>query len=736
MTQTALWSMSDSQYARSPVVCMDFHSRCWVAWISCGPNGESVRASFYNASSKEHWSPPRMLSPVCRAVTGPAVAPYRDGIVAVWVEDGPLGGLKVAAVDCDCIKEPMLLAPGKAAPAHPTAAANSTGFCVFWTVRDRSSRRVEGVVSSCLSEDMEIRHISEKGRKAAYPKAAMKDGAVAVVWQEMTKDFSSVSFCKMTPSSPVPSIRTLVEDAEACAAMPNAAASANGFWTVWQTDRDVDTGPELVRGIEVLHIADDGALYRPASLMPKIERRGQKEDQGLEFPIPLCAPDGRLTILARGSQSLRRLDLGANGWSDIVQTDDPGWQCRGRPSTAVLSSDGIFLASREKGAAVIRKLPLDIGVSGPPALQAAADVPKVYLKASAEKPRNLIFGGFRVLFGDIHQHTAGSDGAGTPEETYFRARARYGDRVVAVTDHESFLGKQTFEGEWRDACRIADEYYEPGSFVTLKGFEWTGKMHPGPGHKVVYTPAAGGPMLSRDNPQTQSSAGLIKKCRAMGALVFPHHVGWTGADMEHHAADVQTCWEIVSCHGAYERKDDVNIGTRGDDKEGQFIADALDRNLRFGFVGGSDGHGLSFHHGVSRKQDSHRTGITGFLSHDLTRDSVLESLRKRRCFATSGAKIALWFEVDGRPMGEELITGYEVPFRVIAVSPKPICSLCLVTNGGLEISISFGETTADIHGTLPPPPNNEFSYYFVRLRQEDGEIAWSSPIWLDPPAPA
>jgi hypothetical protein len=443
-----------------------------------------------------------------------------------------------------------------------------------------------------------------------------------------------------------------------------------------------------------------------------------------------------LLVVGRSSQGISRIELSAEGWSAPTRLDEPGWQCRGKPSVTYFASN-LWIGCREKDGVVVRRLVMDVSTKGRPELQPELTVFSAAQKSVIEKTESRIFGGRRILFGDIHQHTASSDGTGTMEETYYRARARYRDQVVAVTDHESFLGKRTLEGEWRDACRIADEFYEPGAFVTLKGFEWTGKMHPGPGHKVVYLPSSGGPILSRDDLRTNSSISLICKCRTIGALVVPHHVGWTGADMEHHEPDVQTCWEIVSCHGAYERQGVTNaVGTRGDDKEGQFVADALDRNLRFGLVGGSDGHGLSWHHGISRKQDSHRTGLTGFLSHDVTREGVLEALRKRRCYATSGAKIALWFEVDGRPMGEEVIAGYEVPFRVSAVATEPIMKLNLITNNGQEIPLESEGSIADVHGTLPPPPDNGFSYYFVRLIQEDGETAWSSPIWLDPPAPA
>jgi hypothetical protein len=87
-------------------------------------------------------------------------------------------------------------------------------------------------------------------------------------------------------------------------------------------------------------------------------------------------------------------------------------------------------------------------------------------------------------------------------------------------------------------------------------------------------------------------------------------------------------------------------------------------------------------------------------------------------------------------MGEDLVIGGPAPFRVIVAGTNAIESVVLVTNGGDEIELEVCGKNADVRGTIPPPPEDSFTYYFVRVCQQDGEIAWSSPIWLDPPAPA
>jgi len=53
--------------------------------------------------------------------------------------------------------------------------------------------------------------------------------------------------------------------------------------------------------------------------------------------------------------------------------------------------------------------------------------------------------------------------------------------------------------------------------------------------------------------------------------------------------------EIISVHGAFEFMGNKPIPHRGGKKD-CFVQDGLARGLRFGIVGGSDSHGLIWHH--------------------------------------------------------------------------------------------------------------------------------------------
>jgi hypothetical protein len=51
--------------------------------------------------------------------------------------------------------------------------------------------------------------------------------------------------------------------------------------------------------------------------------------------------------------------------------------------------------------------------------------------------------------------------------------------------------------------------------------------------------------------------------------------------------------------------------------------------------------------------------------------------------------------------------------------------------GGLT---GLGTTTLDLRWTDPTPPRTRTAFYYARVFLVDGEMAWSSPIWVTPPA--
>ncbi len=516
----------------------------------------------------------------------------------------------------------------------------------------------------------------------------------------------------------------VVWSAQATAAAPALAVTADGTWVAFHHNLREDTfEADLTKWIALRFVTRAGEVLEPSSPMRDRDRDREGEEQGFEMPSLVARADGSLLLVGRGSHRFHVQALDASGFGERLPLGEGAWGCRGRRVALLALDDATVLtARREKPGIVLASVSIE--TAGRPALVPATrepaarphrDVPRRPAVPDPAAARGLV-----TLFGDIHQHSAHSDGCGTADEPYLRARWAYGDDFCALSDHESFLGKRVSPGEWKRLARTADAHDEPGVFATLHAYEWTGKAFPGPGHKVVYATAPH-PIVSRDVEPT--GAGLAAQLRGTGAIAVPHHVGWTGADEEAHDPEIQPVWEICSCHGCYLTADHP-LGQRGDLRE-QMIDRVLARGRRFGFIACSDGHGLLRHHGVARKRDPFRTGLTAVLATARTREAIFEAIRARRCYATSGVPIFLDVDADGAPMGSVVPTRSEVRVVVRAGAASPITSLALVGERG-----ACAEARPDAPQAMLETRVGA-GWWYARVTTADGEMAWSSPIFVE-----
>src|SRR4051812_17789511 len=100
--------------------------------------------------------------------------------------------------------------------------------------------------------------------------------------------------------------------------------------------------------------------------------------------------------------------------------------------------------------------------------------------------------------------------------------------------------------------------------------------------------------------------------------------------------------------------------------------DAFDMGYIVGVMCNSDGHkGRPGAEGPGAGQFGIANGLTCVLAEELTRASIFEALKSRRCYGTTGARMILDFEIDGNVMGSVIDAGSEakVSARVIGTAP-------------------------------------------------------------------
>jgi len=480
---------------------------------------------------------------------------------------------------------------------------------------------------------------------------------------------------------------------------------------------------------EDFHIRVDGdgdGFYAslPFGTQPSIDILG-REAVRLRLFGPSLARVGdevRYTVAA-----VDALDNRAGSFAAEIRLEWPEGVREGAPETIVLRAEDGFAASF---VAVFE-------TAGTRILLARCDA----LPVSEVRANPLVvmedLPGHRLFWGDLQVHGNLCDGSGSPEEVYAYGRDVAHLDVCVLTTHDAWglYHMDDHPEVWERARQAAEAFHRPREFVTFVGYEYTGWTS---GHKHVLFPGSEGRVVSYRMDEGRTPDLLWKALAPTGAMTISHHPGGgpIGEDWTYRNPERETVVEICSVHGSSESYGCDSMIYRP--QKGGFVQDALARGLRLGFVGSGDTH--NGHPGMGDRQ-APTGGLAAIFAPELTREAIFEALRERRVYATSGPRIVLTFSVaagegaDRRSasMGGELtLLSAETPreLRAVAIGCGDIRLLEVVKNGEtvLRRPGQGPEISLDVEDGEPARAGD---YYYVRVTQQDGGLAWSSPVWVD-----
>ncbi|MHA1681953.1 MAG: DUF3604 domain-containing protein [Promethearchaeota archaeon] len=339
----------------------------------------------------------------------------------------------------------------------------------------------------------------------------------------------------------------------------------------------------------------------------------------------------------------------------------------------------------------------------------------------------------KVFWGDIHGHTIHSDGVGSIDDYYTFARDVSMLDFSAITDHDD-IGPRLSDDEWIMISKAAEKYYEPGRFVTFLGHEYRN----GRCDMNVYYPSTRGDLLRGTDGDLGDAAVLARKVKQNEGMIVPHmHFGadWSGFDPE-----VFRVMEVYSQHGSaeyrgcpreipYLRKQVQKTSASNKDC---YIQDALNMGYKLGFTAGSDTH--SARPGFSDWTRTCRTymgGLTAVMATGATREEIWHALQSRNCYATTGNRSLLEFSINNARMGSQLyVKGGERRTVKIKCLADGFIEMMTVFRSG-EAWIQEESSGNKIERTCIDEGRNETDWYYVRFDLKGGEMAWSSPIWIN-----
>lgn len=340
----------------------------------------------------------------------------------------------------------------------------------------------------------------------------------------------------------------------------------------------------------------------------------------------------------------------------------------------------------------------------------------------------------KTFWGDIHGHTLFSDGRGTIEQYYDFARNVAGLDFCAVTDH----GFQLTDEMWEYSKRVTNIANDPGQFVTIQAFEWSGMTEVGGDHNIYFID---------ENPRTYRSRsyynyqnyqmyhGLIpqinhiedlfkalKKDYKKGEVLCIPHFGGRPASNEWHDPDLQRAIEVFSEHR----------------RSHEWMQKFLSEGYRLGIMASSDSHlghpgygYLKVRQPVDWKKKEIGMALIGVQAEELTRESIFRAIYNRHIYATSGERIILEFRVNGNPMGSEIYVENQPQISILVKGTKTIQKVEIIKNNEIIQTFSPGKINSKIDWTDNTYNHQESCYYFIRIEQIDGEEAISSPVWVN-----
>ena len=356
---------------------------------------------------------------------------------------------------------------------------------------------------------------------------------------------------------------------------------------------------------------------------------------------------------------------------------------------------------------------------------------------------------FQRYFGQLHSHTQYSDGAGSLDSALAYVKALPDNAnvdFVAFTDHSNYFDSKNnpnVEAALYDTSLVKDSdpshswatykntvaafnAANAGKMVAIAGFEmtWSG----GPGHINTFnTPG----IVSRNNTTLNNKtkdAGLqayyklLSQTEGVDSISQFNHPGTTFGnfiDFGYWDAVVDTRMYMVEVGNG-----EGQIGAGGYYPSYEQYIMALDKG---------------WHVAPTNNQDNHK-GRWGnandardvILTDDFTEDGIYAALRARRMYATEDKNLELDYTVNGNMKGSIIDVPEKLNFEISFNDPDRTDSIAkveLVVNSG-KVAYTWDSAAALAKGSVSVELAPEYTYYFVRVTEGDGDLAVTAPVWV------
>ena len=357
---------------------------------------------------------------------------------------------------------------------------------------------------------------------------------------------------------------------------------------------------------------------------------------------------------------------------------------------------------------------------------------------------------YQLYFGQLHSHTAEySDGAGTLQEGLnYVANLPESANVdfVAFTDHSNYfdgsgaaanpeaalydVSQMTAESaqKWNKYTGDIRDFNERQSdVIALAGFEmtWSG----GPGHINTFnTPG----IVSRNNTTLNNKTAdagmkayyaLLSNENLVDSISQFNHPGTTFgnfSDFGYYDPIIDTRMHLVEVGNG-----EGAIGAGGYYPSYEQYIMALDKGWHVAPTNNQDNH--------KGKWGNANDARDVILTDDFSEEGIYEAIRNYRVYATEDKNLEINYTLNGQMLGSIISdVPKNVTINVSAYDPDASDSISkveVVVNSG-AVAYTWNDPTELASGELSCTIPANYSYYFIRVTQGDGDLAVTAPVWV------
>jgi hypothetical protein len=341
----------------------------------------------------------------------------------------------------------------------------------------------------------------------------------------------------------------------------------------------------------------------------------------------------------------------------------------------------------------------------------------------------------RLLRGEFHRHTeytAHVDADGTLEDAWRYALDAGDLDWIGIGDHTNGYGSEYM---WWHFQKYTDFFHHPPRFVGAYVYERSVE-YPN-GHRNVILPKRGiRPLPLRTlGPNTLKVAeGTPEQGSADSKMLFAYLKHFNGICASHTSGtNMGTDWrdndpvlepivEIYQGHRHnYEHKGAPRAPTAetqiGGYRPAGYVWNALEKGYRFGFQASSDHISTHLSYAV-------------VLTDDASRQGIIDAFKKRHCYGATDNIIVDVRSQDGHIMGDAFETTKRPTLNVDIYGTGPVAKVHIIRNNRYVYSTEPKKTDVRFRFSDMDAVKGQTYYYYVRVEQADGNLAWASPMWI------